>query len=58
MKYIEPVSKLIGKQDVNLCFIYSDTALKIVSADFMTSCHFNINSFCSMISSVPVILDC
>lgn len=33
MKYFELVSKVIGMQDVNLYFIYSDTALRIVSAD-------------------------
>lgn len=39
MKYFEPVSKLTGMQDMNSCFIYSDTALRIVSADFITPCH-------------------
>lgn len=58
MKYFEPVSKLIGMQDMNLCFIYLDTALRLVSADFITSCQFSISSFCSLTSSVPVIFGC
>lgn len=58
MKYFEIVSKLICMQDVNSCCIYSDIAPGIVSADFISSCHFNTNTFCSLTNRVPVILDC
>lgn len=51
MKYFEIVSKLICMQDVNSCCIYSEIASGIVSADFISSCHFNTNTFCSLTKS-------
>lgn len=58
MKYFETVSKLICMQDMNSCCIYSDIAPRIVSADFIPSCHFNTNTFCSLTNRIPVILGC